>query len=283
MEFFRRNGTGLALIMATLLAAGCTGKFNEDDDDNVVALNDSTGPVVKITFPPASSLTDSTTVVVTGTASDSSGIQSILVNGAVATTQNGYQDWSAIVSLPAGWTQLSATGTDVHGNNSSASKSPMINNAPGVFGDLESLAYDANTLTAWMLDAGGDAIVAVNTVTGTRVVLANDYSSGGTDNFSSPSNVAYDSNGNRLLIIDYNQDRLVAINLASGTLSVVSDNTIAAGDADFQSPRGLAFDPANNRALVTDSVGDCVFGVNLSTGYRTVLSDAARNRLRRGR
>lgn len=63
MEFFRRNGTGLALIMATLLAAGCTGKFNEDDDDNVVAINDSTGPVVKIIFPPASSLTDSTAVV----------------------------------------------------------------------------------------------------------------------------------------------------------------------------------------------------------------------------
>jgi hypothetical protein len=61
---------------------------------------DTVAPAATVVFPPDNAFTDATTLTITGTATDSSSISAVQVNGVDATTSDGFATWQAV--LPPG-------------------------------------------------------------------------------------------------------------------------------------------------------------------------------------
>ena len=81
---------------------------------------DSAAPSVAISSPAANSYTSATTVTVSGTASDPSGITKVTVNGQTAT---GSTSWSRAVSLTANaWNTITVIATDAAGRTSTVTR-----------------------------------------------------------------------------------------------------------------------------------------------------------------
>ncbi|OGI70512.1 hypothetical protein A3A09_00675 [Candidatus Nomurabacteria bacterium RIFCSPLOWO2_01_FULL_42_20] len=94
--------------------------------------SDTTPPTVAIVSPTADDILTSTTVTVTGTASDDVGVTGVTVNGVNATTSDNFANWTATVSvtLPAnvGDPALNFTATATDAANNSASDTKLVDN-----------------------------------------------------------------------------------------------------------------------------------------------------------
>ena len=77
-----------------------------------ITLNDITPPSLTITSPASGTTVTTSTITVSGTASDESGIANVMVNGILAT---GTTDWSADVTLTEGANMITVVATDKAG------------------------------------------------------------------------------------------------------------------------------------------------------------------------
>ena len=146
---------------------------------------------------------------------------------------------------------------------------PGIGSGPAL-SDCTGIAVDGASGTAYVVDAGTPAVIAVNLSEGTRTVLS-DAAMGAGVLLSAPVDVALDATGARLLVTDDGLDAVVAVELATGDRAVLSDAVTGAGPA-LTSPAGVAIDEAGGVLQVVDRAG-ALLSVDLTTGDRTAISD----------
>ncbi|MGM8227531.1 hypothetical protein ACSV5M_13165 [Cellvibrio sp. ARAG 10.3] len=231
---------------ATLTIGGVSATFS------IATIIDNTPPSVTITFPPAVSLTEGTTILVRGTASDElNAVESVEVNGLAATSDDGYATWAAEVTLE-----------------------------PGVENVLNVTARDS-------VGSEGDnlASVTVRHSVDLNIAFPDDQVQ-----FSAPQTVAVDAERNQALVVDVEQRAIYAVDLATGIRSILSENK--EGDefplllerTDFNYA-GIAVDSENGVAYVGSSTesaltsGPTVLSVNLETGARDAGSQHATSRV----
>jgi len=106
--------TSYELSMRTVDTAGNVNETWVNDTARTLFASDNTPPTLSITFPAPNTTTHSPTITITGTAFDTSGIASVIVNGEPAT---GTTTWSAEVTLTEGENTITVVATDGVGLN----------------------------------------------------------------------------------------------------------------------------------------------------------------------
>ena len=170
-------------VTAVLTIGGVAGNFV------VTTIADEAAPTAQILFPPPVSMTEGNTILVRGSAGDEfSAIESVKVNGVVATTTDGFKNWQVLVPL-ADTTKfvttttentLTVTTEDSAGNETADATHVAIRQAP-----LTSAFPDADgeiapyTLALDQLDGRSRLLVAssspniygVDLITGKRTLV----------------------------------------------------------------------------------------------------------------
>jgi DNA-binding beta-propeller fold protein YncE len=232
--------------------------------------NDREAPRASVVFPLAVGATEADSLVVRGTASDTSPIRAVRVNGAAATSANGFQDWTARVPLAPGVNALAVETEDVQGNVDPAATSVSVERISRLLSDPNGMAVTPDGATAMVFDQAAQAIVAIDVATGERRVLSDD------DTGAGPSLVDIDQmavtpDGATLLAVDRFEAALVAIDLGTGDRRVVSGDGAGSGEG-FDSLAGVTVSPDGTTAFVGDDVKNVVFAVDLGSGARRVMS-----------
>ena len=223
---------------ATLTVGGVSAKFS------IATIIDNTPPSVAITFPPAVSLTEGTTILVRGTASDElNAVESVEVGGFPATSEDGFATWVAEVTLE-----------------------------PGVENVLNVTARDS-------VGSEGDnlASVTVRHSADLNIAFPDDQVQ-----FSDPQTVTVDAERNRALVVDIERQAVLTVDLATGVRGILSENSegdeypLLFGRSDFNYG-GIAMDSASDRVLIGSSTGTSsvptLLAVDLESGNRTALDN----------
>jgi hypothetical protein len=235
---------------------------------------DTTDPTAEFLFPPTDSLTDSSQVRLSGSASDALlGVSSVEVDGVRATSTDGFSSWTADVGLDFGPNQLNLRVEDVVGNVSSEN---------GVILTRVGRALErpvAVTLGA----AGSNSLLVINDLrnpwyllsvdlsTGVRTVLfdAEDAGLGP----SAGSDLSLDILNNRVIVATSRD--LFGVDLSSGTLDLISGTDRGSGP-QFHVVNSIVV--CGSFAYVTHGFFNdaALLRVDLLTGDRTLVSSSAR-------
>jgi hypothetical protein len=159
------NTVGTATVSVTSPHSTGSGNCLGTLTVSVGAPPDTTPPSISITSPANNSSTTSSSITVSGTASDAGGIQNVKVNGVLAT---GTTSWSrSAVPLACGSNTISAVATDNAGNPGSASISVTRNcdTTPPVITKVVSGTsgdngwYTSNVTVTWSVNDPDSAVV----------------------------------------------------------------------------------------------------------------------------
>src|SRR5690606_38329100 len=203
---------------------------------SIATIVDNAPPSVTITFPPAVSLTEGSTILVRGTVSDElNSVESVEVGGFPATSEDGYATWVAEVTLE-----------------------------PGVDNVLSVTARDS-------VGSAGDnlASVTVRHSADLNIAFPNDEFE-----FSEPQTVAVDAGRNRALVVDVERRAIFTVDLLTGKRSILSSNVTPddtlpfAFDREDYNGAGIAVDTFADVAYVGNDVSPYILIVDLETGGR---------------
>lgn len=263
--------------IVTLTIGGVAGEYI------VTTIADTDAPVVNIVFPPENSMTESDFILVRGTATDLSTVSSLSIvatsGTVVATSDDGFATWEALVPLDEGGNTLTVSVMDGLGNfNDTANEVRLLlDDELGLFpNDLTELSF-VQTLVVdvannrLLLSAGNTPVIhEVNLATGERRPFSDsetENSDGAT--ITIPNSILI--RGSSAIVLDTGSDMMYSVNLESGERSLISDNDVSFGVPEFSSPRDMIIDPSNsNQVWVLD--GDQFFSVNLSSGLKVTIS-----------
>lgn len=282
----RRTGNrtcGLAAVLAAtaLLMPGCGddgpgGGATPDAAPDAYA-GDGVPPAAKVYFPPPSSLTDTPSITVRGTANDVDAVAAVRVNGVAAQSSDGFASWEATVPLTHGANTITIATEDEFGAQSPSAATLTVVLSANVMDSPTAVIADPANQRALVFDRQLDALVAVSYTTGERTIISDDATGTG-PTFQDPAAAVLDEAKARVLVLD--GAALLAVDLATGDRSVISD-AASAGQA-FYDPFDLALDTAPDRPLDRAFVLDVdrtdpanpvptIFAVDLTTGERTTI------------
>lgn len=266
---------GAALAAAALAIAGCGDDGGSSPPDAYAG--DGVPPVVQVSFPTPSTLTDTPTLTIRGTATDADDIAAVRVNGTMAESDDGFRTWRASVSLTHGPNTFTFESEDAFGARDDSAAEITVTLSANWLDVPTAVAADPDNGRALVLDRILDAVVSVDYVTGERIVLSDDDSEG--PRLSEPAAIALDAANDRALILDTSLVALLAVDLATGARTVIADAQTGEGDV-LVGPRALVMDAANDRVLVLDvnttdpqSPVGTIYAVALETGDRTPIAD----------
>jgi hypothetical protein len=277
----RRTGNrtrGLAVLAAAaLLMPGCgddgPGGGSPDAGPDAYA-GDGVGPTVKVHFPPPSSLTDTPSITIRGTADDVDDVTAVRVNGVGAQSSDGFVTWEATVPLTHGANTITIASEDEFGAENPAAATLTVVLSANVMDSPTAVVADPANGRALVLDRQLDALVAVSYTTGERTIISDDATGTG-PGLQDPAAAVLDEAKARVLVLD--EAALLAVDLATGDRTVISDAATGTGDALFD-PFELALDATLGRALVLDvdrtdpaNPVPTIFSVDLTTGDRTSI------------
>lgn len=250
-------------------------------------------PVVRISFPNKQSLTNQSTITISGTATDPDGdsISFVSVNGIVAVTNDGFSNWQATVPLAFGENNLTVLAVDSEQNTVEAEPTIRVLQQSTFLAQPEGAVVDAENNELFIADADIPAIVSIDLETNERrIVSANEE--GNTALFSRPNDIGLAPAGactsllpsaaRCLVVLDNNISTLFVVDADTGERAVLSGGEggddigegpefslqsfhLAVGGPEF-CPSFLA-DRFNNCALVMENFGS-VKAVDLATGER---------------
>jgi len=230
---------------------------------------DTTPPSVTLHFPTPSSLTDAELLTITGIANDENNIKEVQVNGNLATSNDSFQSWQAVIPIQRGSNDVVITSEDEVGNIDARAASVEVRGIVRILRTPDRIALHKSSDTLYIVD--DESILAHNLTTSTKTILA-DNETGTGPKLLKPRGLVIDSTNNRMLITDSELDAVISIDLATGHRSVVSDsNTNSNNPLNF--PRGLALDEANDVVYLIDSGLKALVAINLSNGERTIVSN----------
>jgi hypothetical protein len=276
------GAVGEATITLSLTDDGGTSGLGADNSSGVesfiLSVSDSIPPSVEILYPPEGSITDAATITVFGRAADTVGVSFLRVNGAPATSTDGYETWAregVPLSLNAVLTtQVSDTSDNYESNADAVTVSgggplPLFPTA---------LAYDSS---------GGRLIYFSSTY---KALLSYYPSTGQILTFSEPSDgvswdisaLVYSSSPPGLFALEENSKCVIKFDLASGQSSLVSGAGRGEGPV-FTQPKGLAFVYSTPGFPPSLAVSDRDFGeegseaiveISLASGDRSIVSSS---------
>jgi hypothetical protein len=229
-------------------------------------------PKFQIVSPLPGSRVEADSVLVQGAVSDNSAdIAIVSVNGAEATSSDGFVSWQVSVPLSPGLNPMSVFVEDVLGHHVFSLNHFFVTR---LVTDVGAITLDSVNNRVIAVDNGLDSVVALDLSAGTRTTLFGAPSSNTEISFSGPSGLKFDSAKNRILVVDYKNDAVIAVDLATGARTVLSDATTPNNKLGFSSPVDLMLDSAHGRALVADLELKAVIAVDLITGERSVFSSS---------
>src|SRR5262245_48445263 len=117
-------------------------------------MGDVVAPVVGLTFPPPASSTEQESIMVSGTASDPSGVAEVRVNGVLASTSDGFATWQASVPLALGRNTLTVAASDARGNSDARAAGAVIESQALLLRPT-GITVDLARQVAFVLGAGG--------------------------------------------------------------------------------------------------------------------------------
>ncbi len=239
------------LAPAFLLAASCRNGSSEDRS-----------PVVDLSFPPPQAWTEAGSILVSGTADDPAGIAEVRVDGALATTSDGFATWRLSVPLAPGWNALTVTATSRDGSTVSRVAS-RIDSEPAISG-ISGIAVVPGQERAVLLD--GDRLLEMDLATGIRRIASDETHGTGPD---IPLSAAIAFAVDRVLVLasDGGSSFVLAVDPERGDRTILSDDAHGVGPAFAAG--AIAFD--GTRALVVAAAGDGLVAIDLATGDRTSL------------
>ncbi len=277
---------GIALMGA--MVAGLVACGDDDGGDSMgevdaaidANIGDGAAPSASVIFPPPLSLTDDDTIIVRGTASDPDGVAEVLVNGVVASSDDGFATWQAELNLSHGSNRIDVATRDALDFEDEEAAQLRVILSANWMRTPRAIAIDAAQGRALVMDSILDALLAIDLDTGERTILSSDDVGLGPE-FSEPVSVVVDTAGSRVLVLDENLAAVLAVDVASGNRTVLADADEGAGD-DFAGPVAMVLDSANERLLVLDIDNSpapdparvALYAVALSNGDRTLIADA---------
>lgn len=244
---------------------------NGDDDTGII---DSLAPAAAIAFPPALSATDSSSIIVTGTASDEGTITVVRVNGVDATSADNFATWQANVTLLAGVNTLTVETGDIALNSNDNAASVTISFNGSALLRPNAITVDVANNRALVvetpLSGGSKGIAAVNLSSGTRTTFSDATTPDAVNPFLFAGDVVIDDANNRVLVSDFRANTIFALD-STGARTVFSDNTTPDAVNPFASPTEMVLDSTSAQLFVLDSSN--ILSVNLSTGARSLVTD----------
>lgn len=279
MRMLRRSGLqrcGLAGLAAAALAIpGCGDDGGGDTPDAApdAYAGDGVAPTVKVSFPPPSSLTDTPSITIRGSAEDVDEIAAIRVNGTAATSTDGFATWEVTLPLTHGANDLAIESEDEYGAKNATAAELTVTLSANVMDSPGAVAADPANGRALVLDTQLDALVAVNYTTGERTIVSDDTRGTG-ERLQDAVAIELDAANGRALVID--GATLIAIELATGNRTLISGE--ASDGEPLANATHLALDAEKNRVIVLDAgrigtepVEPALVAIDLTTGARTVL------------
>ncbi|HVY23939.1 MAG TPA: hypothetical protein VG962_11375 [Steroidobacteraceae bacterium] len=275
-----KKAFAIAMLAMTSILSACGGGGGSgsggvsSSSSSASSQGDVTPPTAAIVFPTPSSYTDASSVVVRGSAADSSGVKAVSVNGVQALSNDGFMTWTASVPIPAHQTTtLTVSVTDLAGNINSAAATSVIRNGGPVFSQPRALAMDSIHSRLLLTDlALKGEVYGYALADGAASVVSDITQAGYSTRAGTLDDIVIDQANNRAIALDWGDDTLMAINLTTGVRTAISPSSNATSGTSFISGYGVALNSSGSAAYVTVSSSNTVVAVNLSTGARTVLS-----------
>jgi hypothetical protein len=268
----------------------CTGQFS-GTTASCSAIMDTTAPTLDVSAPANGSYTNNASLTVSGTATDTNGIQSVTVNGTAVTVSQTDGSFSRGITLTAGTNSITVVAIDKAGNQTTVTRTVTLDTTPPtVTVTPANGAYTNNaslTVSGVATDASGIQSVTVNGTTVTVAPADGSFSRGITlaAGANSITVIATDNAGNqttvtRSVTLDTTPPALSISSLANGaytnnaTLNVSGTTTDASGIKSL-TINGQTATVANDNSFtypVTLTVG-----ANTITTITTITTDNANN------
>lgn len=240
--------------------------------------SDTQPPIVNITFPTPSALSDAETIVVRGTASDDSAIASIVVNDVSAATTDGFANWVATVPLVEGLNTLIVEASDTVGNTNSEAATARVNKDITMPQWVKGIAIDPSNDLAYLTDWLTGDLIAVDLNTGIRNNITHNKNGDQGPVILNAESVTLDLPNDQAFVLStrIGSESLFSVDLDSGQRRIVSDNTTSA-NVSISGAVSHVQDLPNNRVLLTTRFNTELIAIDLSTGLRTVISSSGAN------
>ncbi|HWN69648.1 MAG TPA: hypothetical protein VNM90_18530, partial [Haliangium sp.] len=227
---------------------------------------DFEAPTALIVFPPPESVTDAEKITVRGTAGDATAVAAVVVNGAGATSNDGFATWTAEITLAEGDNQIVVTTEDTLGNGADSAAQVTVVRTVEIAPGASAVTWDRVSNHAVVLDTDRRALYTLDPQTGKRTLLSDGTT--GTPVLLSPVAVTWDVENERILVADTGRDpdyqgdpdvdpepppkpAVIAIDPVTGARSVLSDASRGSGSL-LTGPTAVTWDQRTNRALVLD-------------------------------
>lgn len=239
-----------------------------NDDTGGDSGSDTTPPTVSVVFPPAQSLTQTSSITMHGTANDAGKVTVVSVNGVNATSTDDFATWQATVPLAPGNNDLVVEARDAAGNIDAQAAQISIQRNVLLTRNKTGLVLDSANNRVLVLENSLAAVVAIDITSGVHTILSGKTIPNADNPLSSPEGIVLDSTNNRALVVDNGVDGVIAVDLTSGVRTVLSDPTTPDAANVLNTPRAIILDTSNGRALVVDSSLNAVIAVDLTSGAR---------------
>ena len=264
----------LGTVAATLTMGGVSDTFN------VATSNDFTPPTAHILFPSERTLTEKTSMILSGITADDGLVASVTVGGVDATSTDDFKTWQASVPLVNGFNELTVSATDAAGNTSNNVSTVTVESRP-FYSNFNKIKYDSISDRLLFLGLsyhlyGFDIASEVfGSVSSSRGVV------GDINPMIVPKSFDIDENTNTAYVADAvnsRKDRILSVNLATGERNIVTADADDYPAHALVEPRHVEIDSTNNYIYVSDSSGTlggrkAILRFDLTTGVSKVITD----------
>ncbi len=277
--------TSSNLLLTSVTAVLTIG--TENDDFMVTTRNDTLAPSAEIHFPTTVSLTQSSTVMVRGVASDQdSEVTRVQVNGEdVTETSPGFATWEITVDLSEGENTLVLSVEDSLANADESIDQVVVTRGnidlrfptderdPSIRGRGD-IVLDRENSRLLLTDTELLAVVAVDLDTGIRTVLSDNNPPNDGIPIDSIFGLSLSDDSGLLYLSSQESGDIWVVDMDSQVRTLLSSNSIPNSDVVLGVDiRGLAFDTNSDRLLVADFENNRTIAVDVDDGTRSIFSD----------
>ncbi|WP_027329846.1 hypothetical protein [Marinimicrobium agarilyticum] len=266
----------------------------------ITTVADVEPPTVEVIFPTPTTATEGDAIAIRGVANDEiSSVRSVTLSvsqgdGAsatesVANTDNGFEQWTAEVSLSSGENIISITAEDEHGNVTeeavrlSVTRQPFVEAFPAdqefdVLDGSFDVVVDEKRAAVYVANGSGRNIVSIDLKTATPSVLLDTV---GEALLGIPRALALSETNDRLLVgtellgNTEHRDSLVGYDLENDVAEVISSNIFPSEEEpSLYVISATVFNPKNpNEAFIVDGSSRTIISrVDLEAGHRAYVS-----------
>ncbi len=228
-------------------------------------------PQAIVQFPMTDIVTDAPEITVTGSAFDLNGVASVRVNGVLASTTDGFSNWSAKVPLSIGGVRMLTVRTeDQLGAVDLTAAQVQVERRACIPARLGGIFFDTVRNRILSIDEAGGALYRMSTIAGAACNLVSGDGSGLGPSFGALGGLDYSITLDEAVITGADGD-LWRVQLVDGRRTRFTTNYSGTfGD--------LAYSTISNGAYVVDPVANRLLAVQLNTtddtGVVTVLTSS---------